>query len=132
MPAPALTSEAIVSQWIAAFNERDLDATLSFLDPDVELHPLRLAGLQRAYHGHDGVRRWFTQLALQRHDHRIVVTAVHATSLQQVLVAGTLSVSGGNDAAPFCGQHRLANGLIVAAHHYMSDPDTLEYLGLTA
>jgi len=34
------------------------------------------------------------------------------------------------DIGPFCGLHRLAGGLIVAAHHYLTDPDMIEYLGL--
>ena len=31
--------------------------------------------------------------------------------------------------APFCALHRLADGPIVSAHHYLSDPDLLARLG---
>lgn len=121
-------SEAIVSAWIAAFNARDLDAMLRYLDPHVDLRPLRMIGLQRAYRGHDGVRSWFAQLRQHHHEHRIVIAEIQASSDGHVLTSGAVSIAGERDAAPFCAQHRLANGLIVAARHYMSDPDVLTHL----
>ncbi len=44
-----------------AFNRRDLDAFLAFMDDDVEIVP-RAVAMEGRYHGHDGVRRWWSSL----------------------------------------------------------------------
>jgi limonene-1,2-epoxide hydrolase len=45
-----------VREFIRAFNERDLDAFVAVLDPDVEIHSNR--GLRK---GRDAARRWATR-----------------------------------------------------------------------
>jgi hypothetical protein len=72
--AVAQIPEQIVSQWVDAFNDRDLDGMLVRLDVQVDFHPLRLSGLGGSYRGDDGVREWFTQLKRLRHEHRIVLS----------------------------------------------------------
>lgn len=130
MPAEAARSlEPIVLRWIDAFNARDFDAMLSCLDPDVRFHPLRLSGLAGSYRGHEGVSEWFERLRM-RHDPRIRVTELHAVNGDQVNVIGSLSLGDDPEIAPFCGLHRIRDGRIVAAHHYLTDPDMIEYLGL--
>ena len=44
-----------------AFNRRDVDAYLALTDEDIEAIP-RVGGMEGGYHGHDGVRRWWTDL----------------------------------------------------------------------
>ncbi len=44
-----------------ALNERDLDAFLGLMDADVEAFP-RVVAIEGAYHGHDGIRRWWGEL----------------------------------------------------------------------
>ena len=44
-----------------AFRDRDLDAFLSYMDPDVEFRSLVLE-IEGVYHGHDGARRWWESL----------------------------------------------------------------------
>jgi hypothetical protein len=44
-----------------AFNRRDLDAMLALMHDDVEIEP-RLGAMDGAYHGHEGVRRWWSSL----------------------------------------------------------------------
>ena len=48
----------------------------------------------------------------------------------QVLAVGSLCVAGVPDVGPFCGLHRLAHGRITTMHHYVTDPDMIEQLGL--
>jgi limonene-1,2-epoxide hydrolase len=45
-----------VREFIRAFNERDLDAFVATLDPEVELHSMK--GLKK---GHEAARRWATR-----------------------------------------------------------------------
>lgn len=120
------TPEAIVSRWIDAFNARDLNAMLTCLSSAVDIHPLRLGRLDGAYRGHHGVRAWFAQLGQLGHDHRIAISEIRPTGTGHVLVSGALMIEDDAEAGPFCAVHQLADGLIVAAHHYLSDPDLLE------
>jgi ketosteroid isomerase-like protein len=43
------------------FNRRDLDALLVLMHDEVEIEP-RLGALEGDYHGHEGVRRWWSDL----------------------------------------------------------------------
>jgi ketosteroid isomerase-like protein len=47
---------------IEAFNARDLEAYIAYVDPSVEFYSVFAAVGGGAYHGHDGVRRWFRDL----------------------------------------------------------------------
>lgn len=122
--------ETIVSRWVHAFNTRDLDGMLACLGAEVHFHPLRLGGLRASYRGHDGVREWFAQLQRSRHEHRIVFSEGRDIGEGRVFASGSLSLAGESDIGPFCALHRLAGGLIVAVHHYLTDPDLIEHLGL--
>ena len=44
-----------------AFNRRDLDTYLALSDEDIEAIP-RVAAMEGGYHGHDGIRRMWTDL----------------------------------------------------------------------
>lgn len=128
-PVPEIP-ETIVVRLVEAFNARDLDGMLRLVDPAVVFHPLRLGGLRGPYRGHDGVREWFAQLERLRQEHRIVLSEARSVGDGQVFAAGSLSLRGEPDVCPFCALHRLDGGLIVAAHHYLTDPDMIERLGL--
>ncbi len=41
---------------------RDLDAYVALMDDDVEASPRIVGGLGSTVHGHDGIRRWWTDL----------------------------------------------------------------------
>ena len=66
IPGDAAREIATVTAIYDAFSRRDLDAALRHLAHDVELalpHTARLAGRERPYLGHDGVRAYFSDLA---------------------------------------------------------------------
>ena len=49
-------------RFIEAFNQRDVEAILADMDPDIEFESrFAMAGGSR-YHGHDGVRGWLADL----------------------------------------------------------------------
>lgn len=127
--AAAPTSEAIVTSLVDAFNARDLEAMLACLDPEVNLHPLKLGGFDRAYHGHDAVRLWFAGLAQLRLVYLIQLEDVHVQGDGQVIALGSVGLGQG-PIAPFGAVHRLAGGLIVGARQYLSDPELLAILGV--
>jgi ketosteroid isomerase-like protein len=53
----------LIRRWTDAFNRRDFDALLDWLDPDVELHEWPTAPGAETYHGPEGALRaidkWF-------------------------------------------------------------------------
>ncbi len=122
--------ERIVSRWVEAFNARDLDAMLAFLDHGVALYPVRLSGIEACYRGHAGVRCWFAQLQRHRYAYTIALFDLQDLGDERVFATGALRLREPQDIVPFCGLHRVRNGVTVSAHHHLSDPEMIERLGL--
>lgn len=112
----------MVAEWVDAFNARDLEWMLACMSPEVRFHPLRLAGLERSYRGHDDVRGWLRRLDELGHRHRIALSELRGGSDGEVLGVGSLMLLRETDPARFWLLHRVEGGLIVAAHHYLTDP----------
>lgn len=122
---------ATVRGWFDAFNERDLDGMLIRMHPRIDFHPLRLQGIESAYLGHDGVRRWFDRVQAMEHGHRVEVAGVRAGSDGQLIALGSIVLPGqdvGEDS--FWALERLAEGLIIGAYHYLTDPNIAAEGGL--
>jgi ketosteroid isomerase-like protein len=124
--ASALAQKALILRWANAFNARNLDDLLACLHAGVELHPLKLVGIESAYHGHDGVRAWFERLEEQRYAHRIELSRIRDGRDGDLLATGALHVAGHGPVAPFYARHRVDNGLIAVARHYPQEPDLVE------
>lgn len=124
-PEQPAGEEAVVVRWIEAIDAVDVDGALACLDPNVAFHPLRL-GLEDAYRGHDGVRAWLDGIARLSSRHLIAIGEIRRGADGELLVDGTLSYPDESDVSPFCGAHRFSAGLIVVAHHYLSDAATVE------
>lgn len=119
----ALQHRELVSTWVDAFNRRELDGMLACMAADVRFHPLRLSGIERSYRGHDGVRTWLSQLEAMGHDHRIALSELRGGSDGEVLAVGLLRLKEEDDPSRIWLLERIDKGLIVAAHHYLTDPD---------
>jgi hypothetical protein len=126
----ALGRKAVVLRWVNAFNARNLEGLLSCLHPEADFHPLKLIGIDRSYHGHDGVRTWFARLEELRYRHRIELTEVRDASEGRLLAIGALQVAGHGSVAPFSASHRIEDGLIVLARHFPREPDLVERVAL--
>jgi len=122
--------DTVVLRWAQAFNARDLDGMLACVDERVDFHPLRLRGVASRYRGRDGVREWFGRLRQGRHEHRIAVCEVRDLGAGKVFASGSLRLGDEADVGPVCLLQQLEAGMIVSAHEYLSDPDTIERLGL--
>jgi len=135
MSTVSISSQApvdLVSSWVTAFNERDLDGMLECLDGDVDLRPLKLTGLDRSYRGHDGVRRWFERIGQLGHEYQLCVDRLSSDAEGSVVtVAGSVRL-GQAALAPFSAIHDIASGQILSARHYLSEFDLIERLGLVA
>ena len=120
----------MVARWVDAFNARDLDGMLACFTEDVDFHPLRLNGCDASYSGHDGVREWWLLVNRGRLEHRIVISDTRVIDDGRMLANGSLTLGGEVDIGRFCALHSFEGGLIVMAHHYLSDPDMIERVGL--
>ena len=78
------------SRSIDAFNSRDLDAFLTLMDADVEVGSRQVA-IEGGYHGHDGVRRWWTDLFDAFPDYTVEVEELR--DLDDVLLARIRAVA---------------------------------------
>jgi ketosteroid isomerase-like protein len=58
-----------------AFERRDLDALLALMHDDVEIEP-RLVALEGGYRGHQGVRRWWSDLLGVLPDYGVEIEAL--------------------------------------------------------
>lgn len=113
---------AVLLRWIGAFNARDLDGMLGVMDARVLLHPLRLNGLDRLYRGHAGVREWFARMEELGLEHRFVISDVRFDG-EQLTAIGDLLLDPDTDPVSFWMLNRIEDGLIVAARHYLTDPE---------
>lgn len=131
VPSPAKPHDpkALVSRWTESFNARDLDGMLGCMSAEVRFYPLRLGGLDRYYRGHDGVRGWFERMGELSHAHRIELHNLRSENGGEVVAIGELRLDGQPDATRFWAREKVANGKIVVAHHYLTDPDIFNGIG---
>ena len=78
---------------IETINTGDVEAALSYIDPDVIFEPLR-SPVQGAYIGHRGFRAWFADTAENFDSFRIDHTDIRDLGDDRVLAIGTLHVRG--------------------------------------
>lgn len=65
----------LVLRMCAIFNRRDLDALLALMHDEVEIEP-RFGALEGDYRGHEGVRRWWSDLLDFLPDYRAEIVEV--------------------------------------------------------
>ena len=79
-----------------AFNRRDLDAFLAFMDDDVEYVP-RAVAMEGSYHGHDGIRRWWENVLGVWPDVPTQLVDVHELGVLTVAAVHFRGQGAGND-----------------------------------
>lgn len=130
---PEEAGSQLLTRWVEAHNDCDVDGMIACATQDVEFHPLRLTLGQRPvdrYLGHDGLRRWIADLMRSGTQHQLRVEQIRENGADEVLLTGAVAVPGSSIAAEFYGIYDLSDGLIALAHHWISDRRTMEHLGL--
>ena len=121
--------EELVARWIDAWNWREVDVLLELADPGIVLQPLRLRGLNEAYHGHEGVRAWMETIRSEDHDHRLSPQSLKALDSRRILAVGTVRI-GPDVTSPFSGLYEHRDGRIAFMSHYFTPPSVLESIGV--
>jgi hypothetical protein len=119
---------------IEAFNARDVEAFIAFIDPSVEFHT-EFATVSGGYHGHDGVRKFFRDLEDVWTDGIRLEPEAYFDLGEQTLVFYVLhargGLSGAEVATPSAHVVRLRNGLAVYLKGYFHKEDALKDLSLS-
>jgi ketosteroid isomerase-like protein len=127
-PATAVDAERIGRAYVAAYNERDLDAMLAVLDPDVIAHPSPLFERRPANIGHDGVRVWWQTMIDAGRWYEVVISRIRAAADGQWAIVGEIQQDGESQ-SPWLLIFRLRNGLICESRSYLSDEAVVVELG---
>jgi ketosteroid isomerase-like protein len=99
----ATGNERTVRLFAEAINAADPDAAVALCDPEIEfLSVLAVSG--RAYFGHDGVRRYFDDVASAWEEWRVEVHRIASAPDGRVVIAMTMHFRGKESGAAFSDQ----------------------------
>jgi ketosteroid isomerase-like protein len=115
----------VVERLIKAFEEGDLEAAVSELDPDAELLPIRAQLEGTSYRGHDGYRQLVADFEEDWEGLRLLPERIRESG-DQVLVSGRMVATGKASGVeldiPLALLYELRNGKVVRLESF-SDPD---------
>jgi uncharacterized protein len=118
-----------------AFNTRDVDAYLAFCDPQIELQTAVTGPGPAVYHGHDGVRKWHTEIAdafggeIRVEPEAFFDVGEHTISFH--VLHGRGQQSGADVATPAAHLCRWREGRIVYFKGYLQREDAFRDLGVS-
>jgi ketosteroid isomerase-like protein len=120
---------------IEAFNARDAEAFTAFCDPSVEWHSVFAAVGGAAYYGHDGLRRFLTDLEDAWGDEFRLEPEAYFDLGEQTLAFQVLHgrgrQSGAKVALPTAAVVRWRDGLVVYFKAYANKEDALDDVGVS-
>jgi ketosteroid isomerase-like protein len=119
---------------IEAYNAGDVDAFIAYADPSVEFHAA-FAAVGGVYHGHDGLRRFFRDIADAWGDENSLEPEAYFDLGERTLAFYVLHArgrrSGAEVATPIAHVLTWREGLVVYGKSYIHREDALSELGLT-
>ena len=127
-PLTRAEAVALAERYVAAYNDRDLQAMLDVLDESIVSHPSRLVGATD-HEGHDGVRAWWKAMEDRGDWYEVGIREIRQPDPDRVAILGDI-YDDGERVSPWCLIMRVRGGLIVESHSYLSDDDLLDRLGL--
>lgn len=122
--------EALGHRFIDAFNRRDVDGMIELSDPDIAFYPTVLVGARREYRGHDGLRRWVSELESAGANHLVRVRELRELDERRFVLLSEVLLGDELVSPSAMLAHLSERGLIVEARSYLSDEQTLVHLGL--
>jgi hypothetical protein len=118
----------LAQSYVAAYNDRDLEAMLALQDEDVVSYPVRMFGY-RSLTGHAGVRAWWEAMEASGQWYEVVVSDIRLLVPDRVAIVGEIRDQG-ELLSPWAVLVRIHNGLIIESRSYLSDKELLDELGL--
>ena len=117
-----------------AVNDADPEAAVAVCDPEVEfLSVLAVSG--RAYHGHDGIRQYFEDVASAWEEWRVEVDRVAAAEDGRVAIVMTMHFRGKESGAAFSERTghvwTIRNSMLLRNQPYREADQSLRELGVS-
>ncbi len=122
----------VIREAIAAWNEGDAEAVISYLDPDVELVPIRSLLEGGSYHGHDGMRRYADDIAAEWEAMHLQIEEVRDAA-DGVLVLGRFQATGKSGVeldAPAAWLTTMRGGKVTRMQAFSTREEALRATGL--
>ena len=123
----------LVHRGYDALARRDLDALLALMDPEVEIAPLIAVALGATYRGHDGVRRFWSELVSSFPDFTAEVVEVRDLGDRTLAAVRSRAHGAGSDAPFEETAWQLAegrDGKLLRLRSYASESEALEAAGI--
>jgi ketosteroid isomerase-like protein len=114
--------------YVDAYNQRDLEAMLAVLAPDVVAYPSPLFERRPANIGHDGVRAWWQTMLDADRWYEVAVSHIRQATDGQWAIVGEIQ-HGGVVESPWLLVFRIKDGLISESRSYLSDEHVVAGLG---
>ena len=114
------------------FNRRDLDAVLALMHDEVEIEP-RLGALEGDYRGHEGVRRWWSNLLDSLPDYTAEVEELHDLgdmTLGRIRGRGHGAASSTPVVERWWQSIRWRDGMCIWWRNFATEAEALETMGL--
>ncbi|HUA46617.1 MAG TPA: nuclear transport factor 2 family protein [Solirubrobacteraceae bacterium] len=118
----------LAERYVAAYNDRDLEAMLELQHEDLVSYPARLFGV-REITGREGVRAWWEAMVASGRWYEVVVGDIRQIGPDRVGILGEIR-DRGERLVPWGVVVRVRDGLIIESHSYLSDEELLQSLGL--
>ena len=125
----------IVRHSVEAINRGDVEAALSYTDPDGELYSAIVGGAEgNVYRGHDGFRRWYADVMQSFEE--LTTELTEFRDLGEVVVAfGRVRARGRESGVALDTAtgwvFTVRNGKVVRAEGFLSHDEALEAAGLS-
>jgi uncharacterized protein len=124
----------LIEQLVAVFNERGIEATREFCDPEMEFHEPPEQPGARVARGIDQVVEFFTEFDSAWESHRSEPLEIRAVGEDKVLLE-TVEHFVGRDGveveAPFSSVHTIRHGKVLRWQGFWERGRALEAVGLT-
>jgi ketosteroid isomerase-like protein len=117
--------EDLLRSYIAAYNDRNVDALIALADPRIAARPAGMS--RRRYVGHRGLRNWMRDVLAGDYGQTVVVWEVRKLERDRWALLGSIVVDGAQ-VSPFAALMSVADGLITDAREYLSDESLLREL----
>lgn len=128
-PVTDATAWSLAAAYIEAWNERDREAWLDVLHPELEFHPSALVDTGVVYHGVDGVADYFDDLIASERPERANIAGLRRISPDRFLIELDLLIDG-KPVSAACVLFQVRDGKFVYTAGYLSDAATLTFIGV--
>ena len=131
MPAE---EQRIVRESVEAWNRGDVEGVLSYLDPEVELVPIRSLLEGGSYRGHDGMRRYAGDIGAEWERMHLEIEEMRDVG-DGVLIFGRFQAVGKSGVefdAPAAWLTTVRDGKVVRMQAFSNREDALRATGLEA